>query len=121
VSVLHGTIAAAARKFEFEKNEKGAWGVRGLRGHWGIAEAVRFGPFRGWRGEAPSRGFAREGAVLGDTSRIYSTSCFSYLLHHGHGTIVCIQYNQWNPDIKIDRSAEANTILSSLTHTVVEQ
>ncbi|HXH38089.1 MAG TPA: hypothetical protein VNN08_05650 [Thermoanaerobaculia bacterium] len=117
VTVLHGTFAAAAKKFAFEKDEKGEWGVPALRGVWTKAEAVRYGPFRGWRGQSLSRGFAREGAVLGESSRVYSTSWFSYLLHDGHGTIICVQYNQWNPDIKIDRAAAANTILSSLARS----
>jgi hypothetical protein len=119
VIVLHGTLAATGRKLGFEKNEAGAWGVPG-RGPRIFAEAARFGSFRGWRSEALSRGFAREGAALGENSRVFSEVWVSYLLHDGHGTIICVQYNQWNPDIKIDRAAAANTILSSLAHSIPE-
>src|SRR5258706_227212 len=104
VIILRGTIASAATKLGFEKNEAGAWGELG-RGPRVIAEAVRFGAFRGWRSEALSRGFAREGAALGQDSRVWSSVWISHLLHDGHGTIICIQYNQWNPAIKIDRVA----------------
>lgn len=116
VTVLHGTLVATAEKLGFEKNEAEAWGVRG-RGSRIVAEAVRFGSFHGWRSEVLSRGFAREGAALGQDSRVWSAVWISYLLHDGHGTIICVQYNQWNPDIKIDRAAAANEILSSLARS----
>lgn len=114
--VLRGRFAAAAKKLEFEKNVAGEWGVPG-RGGRVVAEAVRFGAFRGWRSESLSRGFAREGAVLGEDSRVWSAVWISYLLHDGHGTIICVRYNQWNPDIKIDRTAAANKILSSIARS----
>jgi hypothetical protein len=116
VKVLHGKLAATARKLGFEKNEAGAWGVPG-RGPRIFSEAVRFGPFHGWRSETLSRGFAREGVALRGQSRVWSEVWVSYLLHDGHGTIICIQYNQWNPDIKVDRPAAADTILSSLARS----
>lgn len=116
VKVLHGELAATARKLEFEKNKDGNWGIPG-RGNLFTSEPVRFGAFHGWHSELQSRGFAREGAALGQDSRVWSAVWISYLLHDGHGTIICIQFNQWNPDIKIDRPAAANTILSSLHHT----
>jgi hypothetical protein len=120
VKILHGKLAATARKLGFEKNEAGAWGVPG-RGPRIFSEAVRFGPFHGWRSETLARGFAREGAALGEDSRVWEAVWISYLLHDGHGTIICIQFNQGNPDIKIDRPAAVNTILSSLAHSVAEQ
>jgi len=101
VTVLHGTFAAAAKKMGFEKDEAGQWGVPG-RGRM-ITEAVRFDAFRGWRSETSSRGFARDGAALGEQSRVWTAVWISYLLRDGHGTIICVQYNQWNPDIKIDK------------------
>ncbi|HXA18649.1 MAG TPA: hypothetical protein VN380_16765 [Thermoanaerobaculia bacterium] len=116
VKVLHGKLAATARKLEFEKNESGAWGIRGKESRI-IADAVRFGAFHGWRSEIGARGFARDGAALGEDSRVWSEVWVSYLLHDGHGTIICIQYNQWNPDVKIDRPGAADTILSSLARS----
>ena len=116
VKVLHGKLAETARKLEFEKNKDGNWGIPG-RGNLFTSQAVRFGPFHGWRCETLSRGVARDEAALGEQSRIYSASWISYLLHDGHGTIICIQYNQWNPNIKIDRPAAADTILSSLARS----
>jgi len=116
VKILHGKLAATARKLEFEKNKDGNWGLPG-RGNLFTSEGVRFGAFHGWRSETGSRGFAREGAALRGQSRVWSEVWVSYLLHDGHGTIVCIQYNQWNPDIKIDRPAAADTILSSLARS----
>ena len=120
VIVLRGTVAATARNLGFEKNEAGAWGVPG-RGIRIFAEAVRFVSFGGWRSETSSRGFAREGAVLGESSRVWSAVWISYLLHDGHGTIVCVQYNQGNPDIKIDRVAAAGKVLASLKRLEPEQ
>ncbi len=120
MKVLHGKLAATARKLEFEKNKDGNWGIPG-RGNLFASEAVRFGAFHGWRSETLSLGFAREGAALGEDSRVWSAVWISYLLHDGHGTIICIQFNQGNPDIKIDRPAAANTILSSFAHSVAEQ
>src|SRR5258706_123960 len=120
VEILHGKLAATARKLEFEKNKDGNWGIPG-RGNLFTSDAVRFGAFHGWRSQLLARGFAREGAALGGDSRVYSAVWVSYLLHDGHGTTVCIQYNEWSPDIKIDRPAAVNTILSSLAHLVAEQ
>jgi hypothetical protein len=114
--VLHGRFAAAAKKLDFEKNEAGEWGLPNRTGRV-IANAVRFGAFRGWRSESFSRGFAREGADLGESSRVWSAVWISYLLHDGHGTIVCVQFGQWNPDIKVDRPAAAKKILSSLARS----
>lgn len=67
VIVFRGTLAAAAKKLDFEKNEAGQWGKRGFRGMWTRAETVRFGPFRGWRSESLTRGFAREGLRWGSS------------------------------------------------------
>src|SRR5437763_15637231 len=44
VKVLHGKLAATARKLEFEKNKDGNWGIPG-RGNLFTSEAVRFGAF----------------------------------------------------------------------------
>jgi len=112
--VRHGRFEPAAEKLQFAKNGKGEWGMPG-KGDQFTANAVRLGSFRGWRSRSLLRGFAREGAVLGEQSRVWSQVWVAYLLHDAHGTIVCVQYNQWNPDIKIDRPAAANKILASLT------
>jgi len=114
--VYHTTLQAAARDLGFETDEQGQWGVRGRMGDMSVAQPVTFGAFRGWRSEPWFRGFAHDGADLRNTSRIYSGSRIILLLRDRHGTIVGIRYNQWSPDIDVDRDAATAIIARSMAH-----
>ncbi len=60
------------------------------------------------------RGFANDGADLGDQSRLYSGTHNAILLRRGPKSFVLIEYDEGNPDIKVHLAAAANVILHSL-------
>ncbi len=95
----------------FEKNEAGELGMYGR--DFSRAEKWGVGSFSGLRAEPWFRGFAHDGANLGDQSRIYSGSHIHILLR-GKGMVIGVIFNEWSPDIKVDRNAAAQEILQSL-------
>jgi len=109
------TLDTATEDLEFEHDDHGRWGVPGLRGViYSPAKRVRYGAFAGWRADSLARGYAKEGAQLGDDSRVISTTSVAIALADGHGTVVSIAYDQWSPDIKIDREKAAMHVARSL-------
>jgi len=114
LKVFKTSFRAAGGRMGFERDERGEWGVPGRQGDMSKAEPVKIGAFSGWRSEPWFRGFAKDGAELGDQSRLYSGTRVVLLLHDRHGTVIGVEYNQWSPDIDLDRDAAAESIVRSL-------
>lgn len=90
------------------------WGTMD-RGGMADAEPVQYGPFAGWLSDGWFRGFAKEGAVFEDQSRLYSGTWRVVLLKLSDNLSFGLQYSRWNPDIDLDRDSVADQILTNLT------
>lgn len=115
ITVFRTSFDRALPLMEFERDHAGNLGI-GVGSRWGFAKAVevKYPHFSGLHAEPMFRGFAKDGAKLNNESRLYSGQRSIMLLHGTKGLVVGIEYNEWSPDIKIDREAAADLILSTL-------
>ena len=115
VSRFHTSWESAAEEFGFEVDDRTKkWGMYGRQSTFDAVENVRVGAFTGWSSEPWFRGFARDGAELGEQSRIYSGSRKFFLLRGANELLIGVQFNSWNPDIALDRSVVADAVIKSL-------
>jgi len=108
------TLDTATDDLDFQTDNHGRWGVPEFRGMITPAKRVRYGAFAGWRCDGLERGYANEGAELGEQSRIYSGTWVSIALADAHRTVVSITYSEGSPDIHVDIDKAAMRIARSL-------
>jgi hypothetical protein len=77
-------------------------------------ERVRYGGMSGYASSGWSRGYAKDGADLGDDSRLFTATNNVILLRRGPKSFVLISYEEGNPDVDIDLWATAQVILHSI-------
>src|SRR5256885_3770078 len=64
---------------------------------------TRHSGLSGWEMSGWSRGFAKEGVDLGENSRLTSNTFYSVLLRRSKRSYIVVQYEEGNPDIRVDR------------------
>ncbi len=113
IQVLNVDFKEAAERADFHIDDDGKLTAQDRGGEISV-ERVRYSGMSGYSSSGWFRGFANDGADLGDQSRLYSGTHNAILLRRGPKSFVLIEYDEGNPDIKVHLAAAANVILHSL-------
>ena len=113
LQVLNVDFHEAAERADFSVDDHGKLTAQDRGGEISV-EHVRYGGMSGYSSSGWFRGFAKDGADLGDQSRLYSGTHNAILLRRGPKSFVLIEYDEGNPDISVDLAAAAKVILHSI-------
>ena len=113
IVVINGDFDEAVEAADFVRGEHGEL-MAMEKGGEVRATKTKHGGMSGWEARSWYRGYANDGAVLGDQSRIYSGFHDAVLLKRGPRSFIVIAYDEYSPDIHVDRVKAAKVILDSL-------